>query len=82
MPETGGVAVVQHGVHAESLPVAGMSVGEIRRRYADRFDIHPRARAEVDGVDADDETILRAGQMVLFANRSGEKGCLRTGGGS
>jgi hypothetical protein len=70
----GGMVTVSHGVHHESLPVGGMSVGEIRRRFGDRFDIDPRARAEVDGRRADDRTTVRPGQLLVFANRTGEKG--------
>ena len=73
----GGLVTVTHGVHAETLPVGNMTVGEIRRRYADRFDFDPAAQAEIDGRNVDDRTEVRAGQLVLFANHSGEKGLRR-----
>ena len=68
------IAII-HGIHRERLTVAsGLTVGEIRRRYADRVDIHPAAGAEVDGRAADDATVVRAGQTLIFANHAGEKG--------
>jgi hypothetical protein len=70
----GGAVTVSHGVHHESLPVGNMTVGEIRRRYADRFDIDPGSTAELDGRTAGDETVVRPGQMLAFARRAGEKG--------
>ena len=72
--EEGGLAVVTSGVYAEQIPVGGMSVGEIRRRYADRFDIDPRSQAVIDGQDVGDEVVVRAGQTLMFTHRAGEKG--------
>ena len=70
----GGAVTVSHGVHTESLPVGNMPVGEIRRRYADRFDIDPHSQAEVDGRVVGDDTIIRPGQMLMFRRDAGEKG--------
>jgi hypothetical protein len=69
-----GSVNVSHGVHNEPLPMAGRTVGEIRRRYADRFDIPPGADAELDGQYVSDDTTVSMGQTLLFANHSGEKG--------
>ena len=55
-PTLAAPVTVSHGVHTESLPVGNMTVGEIRRRYADRFDIDPHSQAEVDGRVVGDET--------------------------
>lgn len=74
-PDAGNVSV-SHGVHNEPLPVGGSTVGEIRRLYGDRFDIPPGARAELDGEYVSDNTVVRAGQLLLFANHAGEKGHL------
>lgn len=65
---------VTHGPYAETLPVAEMTVAEIRRRFHDRLDIHPQAAAFIDGVAADEDTTVRAGQLLMFVRRSGEKG--------
>lgn len=77
----GGIAVndsmlvtVSHWPYCERLPVANMSVGEIRRRYSERFDIDPRSQPTVDGNEADGDTIVGSGQMLMFVRRAGEKG--------
>lgn len=63
-----------HGPYTEELPVGGMTVAEIRTRYADRFDIDPLSQAIVDGQEVRDGTVIRAGQMLMFMRRAGEKG--------
>jgi hypothetical protein len=70
----GGVATVASGVYAEQIPVVNSSVGEIRRRFADRFDIDPRSQAVIDGQDVGDDIVVRAGQVLMFTHRAGEKG--------
>jgi hypothetical protein len=68
------LVTVGSGPYAEPLPVAGMSAGEVRRRFRDRFDIDPGSQAYVDGVEVDDNTVVQAGQVLTFAKRAGEKG--------
>jgi hypothetical protein len=70
----GLMATVTHWPYAETLPVANMTVGEVRQRYGERFDIDPRSHATLDGVDASSDTVIRAGQMLMFVRRAGEKG--------
>ena len=65
---------VSHGTFSEQLPIAGQTIAEIRARYADRFDLGPLSQAVLDGEDVDDDTIVGAGQMVVFMHRAGEKG--------
>jgi hypothetical protein len=77
--DPGGTQVtVSHGPYAESLPVASMSVGEVRSRYRDRFDIDPHCQAFVDGQEVGDDVLLRSGQHLLFMRRAGEKGAARS----
>jgi hypothetical protein len=65
-------------VNGEQLPVAGMTIADIRRRLADRLDIQPNYPVRLDGADVDDEqTALLAGQTLEFIRRAGEKGVLR-----
>ncbi len=73
-PATPGLVTVNHGLHTEQLPVSGMTVGEIRARYRDRFDIDPQSHAVVDGVEVGNDTVVRPGQMLMFMRRAGEKG--------
>ena len=70
----GGLVTVSHGVHSESLPVVNMTVGEIRTRFADRFDIDPESTALLDGNDVTDETIVQASQLLMFVRKAGIKG--------
>jgi hypothetical protein len=69
-----GLATVSAGVHMERLPVSGMAVGEIRRRFSDRLDIDPQSVALIDGRSADDRTIVQTGQVLMFVRQAGEKG--------
>ncbi len=65
---------VSSGPYAEQLPVGNMSIGEIRRRFRDRFDIDPSSQAVLDGHDVGDDTVVRPGQALMFTRRAGEKG--------
>ncbi len=68
------LVTVSSGPYLEQLPVGNSTVGEIRRRYADRFDIDPRAQAILDGQPASDDVMVRPGQALMFTRRAGEKG--------
>jgi hypothetical protein len=65
---------VECGFHREHLPVGNMTVGEIRARFRDRFDIDPRSQAVLDGNDVSDQTVVQAGQVLVFAHIIGAKG--------
>ena len=60
--------------YCEQIPAGGMTVGEIRRRYAERMDLDPLSQATIDGHEADNETVIAAGQVLMFVRRAGEKG--------
>ena len=74
---TGQPVTVSSGPYIEDLPVSNSSVGEIRRRFADRFDLDPQAQATLDGVVVNDDTTVRAGQSLMFTRPAGEKGLWR-----
>jgi len=44
-----GSATVTHGPFAEVLPVAEMTISQVRSRFQDRLDIHPEAMAMLGG---------------------------------
>jgi hypothetical protein len=71
---SGQLVSVSSGPYLEQLPVGNSSVGEIRRRFADRFDVDPHAQALLDGQPVDDQTTVRPGQALMFTRRAGEKG--------
>jgi hypothetical protein len=72
-PENKNVSV-SSGPYLETVPVAGKSVGEVRKRFADRFDIDKESTAIVDGKDAKEDYILKAGEALMFVRHAGEKG--------
>jgi hypothetical protein len=72
--DSAAMATVFHGPFAAQLPVAGLTVGEIRRRYREYLDIAPRSQAVLDGQDTGEETLVRAGQNLLFIARCGSIG--------
>jgi hypothetical protein len=72
--ESNTAVTVTSGIYAEQLPVGNSSVGEIRARFRDRLDIDPQSVAILDGRDVDDQTTVRAGQVLMFVRRAGEKG--------
>jgi hypothetical protein len=69
-----GLVTVNHGPYCEQIPVGGMSVAEVRRRFRSRFDIDPHSQAYIDGAAVNDSTIVRTGQVLIFARKAGEKG--------
>lgn len=58
----------------EALPVAGMTVGEIRRRLADRLNIDPTAQAMIGSRDVGDDVTLAPGEYLYIRRAPGEKG--------
>lgn len=67
-------AMIISGPYSQSLPVSGLSVGQIRQRLGTRLDIDPRAIAVIDGQDVSDEVVVRANSTLVFVSRAGEKG--------
>jgi hypothetical protein len=72
--EPNNLCTVASGPYGEQLPVANMSVKQIRARYRDRFDIDPQSQALVDGNEVGDDTVIRTGQVLMFSKKAGEKG--------
>jgi hypothetical protein len=65
---------VSSGPYREDLPAGNLSVGEIRRRFGDRFDLDPHSQAVVDGHAVADDVVVRPGQALMFTRQAGEKG--------
>jgi len=74
-PAVAGTVTVASGPYAEQLPVANMSVGEVRTRFRDRLDLDPHSVAIVDGRRVSDDHVLQSGQVLSYIRPSGEKGC-------
>jgi hypothetical protein len=67
-------ASVSSGPYAEDLPVAGMTVGEVRKKFASQMDIAPNAQSIINGHPADETDIIKAGECLQFIQHAGEKG--------
>jgi len=74
--ETDRTVTVSHGPYLERLPVANLSVTEIRARFGDRLDIDPQSQAVIDGQEADENAVVQVGQHIAFVRKAGEKGRL------
>lgn len=72
--DAGGTVTIRHGIHEQRLPVGGMTVAQVRERFADILDIDPRSRAVLQGRDAAESDVVRAGELLQFVRASGEKG--------
>ena len=73
--DSGGMVQVGTGLYTERLPVAGMTIEDIRETFADRLDIDPGAQPVVDGqLVTDESTRVEPGQQVAFVRHAGEKG--------
>lgn len=71
----GNLATVLSPVgHRELLPVAGLTVAQIRQRLADRLNIGADAQATINGQAVGDDVVLRAGEALYFRRAAGEKG--------
>lgn len=68
---------VSSGPYSEELPVAGLTAGEIRRQFAERLDIDKEAAVIINGKQADDNTVIKAGEYLAFIRHAGEKGASR-----
>ena len=65
---------VSSGPYVEDLPVAGTTVGEVRKKFSDRFDIDAQAVAIVNGVPVGEKYLLNAAESLMFVRHAGEKG--------
>jgi len=79
-PSRGQVHVI-HGVYSHSLPLAGMTVADVRSDLQERMNVPADATAVIDGEEASDQTILHEGQMLNFVKRMGERGASGIGYG-
>lgn len=72
-------ATVCSGVYQEKLPVAGMTVQQVRDDFASRLDIADNAVATINGKEVGNDTTVGAGEILIFIQQAGEKGNLANG---
>ena len=68
------MATVSVGPYVERLPIAGKTVGEIRKRFKAKMDIDDRSQPILDGEEVKAETVVKEGQVLMFIHKAGEKG--------
>lgn len=74
--EIGSKIRVIHGSNDSYFPVAGKTVGEVRKGLKTMLNLPETAEAEVDGKRVSDEFVLVPGQSIEFSKESGTKGRL------
>ena len=71
-----GTVTVSHGHLGDPFPVAGMTVGQIRRRLRVHLDIDPQSTGIINGNPVDEDTVVTEGQALTFVHHVGEKGAV------
>ncbi len=69
-----GLVAVSHGIYAGQFPVAGMTVRQIRERFAVPLDIDPSSTATIGSARVPEDTVVHEGQALAFFRNGGEKG--------
>ncbi len=69
-----GAVRVIYGVHTLEAPVGGRTVADVRAALSQALNLSPEAIAVVDGVEAGEDHVLRAGEQLEFVRLAGEKG--------
>lgn len=65
---------VGSGGYNENLPVAGKTVGEIRKKFKTRMEIDDAAVPVINGKDAKEDSVVEVGAKLQFIHKAGEKG--------
>lgn len=68
------MVTVISGANEANAELAGQTVGQVRESFAGPLNIAAGARATVNGLTADEGTILRDGDQVNFTKQTAEKG--------
>lgn len=56
------------------LSLTGLTVGQVRERFADSLNIPDAATVTVNGISVSEEQVIVDGEEVLFAKPLGQKG--------
>ena len=71
---TAELAMITHGPYAEEIPIAGLTVGQVRRRFRDRYQIPQEGIGMLDGEEVAEDTVITAGQLLTFIHTVNKKG--------
>ena len=72
--EASGTVQITWGALIDDLEVAGMTVGEVQNLLQAAYNIAPGVRVNVNGEEADADTMLATGDALEFVRAAGEKG--------
>jgi hypothetical protein len=71
---TGGTVQVTWGALIDDLDIAGMTVGEVEAALQTTYHLAPGVQTNVNGEEADADTLLASGDSLEFVRAAGEKG--------
>ncbi len=72
--DTHGTVQVTWGAVVDEFEGAGMTVGEVLTAVQAAYNVAPGVQINVNGVEADANTLLAAGDHLEFVRAAGEKG--------
>ncbi len=72
--DTSGTVQVTWGALIDDLEVVGMTVGEVQTLLATAYNLAPGVRVNVNGAEADADTLLVTDDSLEFVRAAGEKG--------
>ena len=74
--DSSGTVQVTWGALIDDLEIAGMRVGEVQALLQAAYNIAPGVGVNVNGAEADDDTLLATGDSLEFVRAAGEKGAV------
>jgi hypothetical protein len=69
-----GTVQVTWGALIDDLEIAGMTVGDVQTLLQATYNIAPGVQTNVNGEEADADTLLATGDSLEFVRAAGEKG--------
>ena len=69
-----GTVQITWGALIDDLEVAGMTVGAVQALLQAAYNIAPGVQVNVNGDEADEDTVLVSGDALEFVRTAGEKG--------
>lgn len=72
--DSSGTVQITWGALIDDLEVAGMTVGAVQTLLQAAYNIAPGVQVNVNGDEADEDTVLVSGDALEFVRTAGEKG--------
>ena len=72
--DTSGTVQITWGALIDDLEVAGMTVGQVQALLQAAYNLAPGVQVNVNGDEADEDTVLTTGDALEFVRAAGEKG--------